>query len=132
LVKSFEENFERIYARAAKSPEHGYFITRAILTAIIPTMKPVLRVEELGEKEPPGKAYKGEREIYWNWKWHKATLWEMDLLKPGNLLEGPCIVEHPATTFLVPPGYRAFLDPRRIFWLIPPGKEIPKEAMRVR
>lgn len=132
LVKAFEENFERIYARAAKSPEHGYFITRAILTAIIPTIKPILKAEELGEKEPPKEAYKGEREIYWNWKWYKAILWEMDLLKPGNILEGPCIVEHPATTFVVPAGYKAFLDPRRIFWLMPATKEIPKEAIRVR
>jgi acetone carboxylase beta subunit len=56
----------------------------------------------------------------------------MDLLKPGNILEGPCIVEHPATTFVVPAGYKAFLDPRRIFWLMPVTKEIPKEAIRVR
>ena len=132
LVKAFEENFERIYARAAKSPEHGYFITRAILTAIIPTIKPLLKADGLGEKEPPKRAYKGEREIYWNWKWYKAGVWEMDLLKPGNILEGPCIIEHPATTFVVPPDYKTFFDPRRIFWLMPAAKEIPKEAMRVR
>jgi N-methylhydantoinase A/oxoprolinase/acetone carboxylase beta subunit len=41
----------------------------------------------------------------------------MDSLLPGNIVEGPAIIEHPATTFVVPPEYRARLDGYQIFWL---------------
>ena len=39
----------------------------------------------------------------------------MDLLEPGNTIDGPAVIEHPATTFLVPPGFKTRLDAHRIF-----------------
>ena len=41
----------------------------------------------------------------------------MDLLRPGNRIEGPAIVEHPATTLLVPPGMHAEMDEWSFIWL---------------
>jgi N-methylhydantoinase A len=43
-------------------------------------------------------------------QWHEAQLWEMDLLLPGNEVTGPAIVEHPATTLVIPPGDRVWVD----------------------
>ena len=34
----------------------------------------------------------------------------MDLLQPGHEVTGPAIVEHPATTLVVHPGDRVFVD----------------------
>jgi N-methylhydantoinase A len=34
----------------------------------------------------------------------------MDLLLPGNEVTGPAIVEHPATTLVIPPGDRVWVD----------------------
>ena len=38
------------------------------------------------------------------------TIYERDLLKAGNALEGPAIVEEPSTTTLVAPGQRLVVD----------------------
>ena len=39
----------------------------------------------------------------------------MDLLEPGNIVRGPAVVEAPATTLLLPPGFHTKLDAYRIF-----------------
>jgi N-methylhydantoinase A/oxoprolinase/acetone carboxylase beta subunit len=121
LCRKFDETFEKIYARGAKSPELGYEVTRAIVTGIYPTPKPRLPEFELKGREPEESAYKGMREVYWEGKWLEADLLEMDLVQPGNLVEGMAIIEAPATTFVIPPGYSTYLDRHRVFWLIPPG-----------
>jgi N-methylhydantoinase A/oxoprolinase/acetone carboxylase beta subunit len=41
----------------------------------------------------------------------------MGLLKAGNVIEGPAIIESPASTYVVPPNYSTKLDRRRVFWL---------------
>ena len=53
--------------------------------------------------------------MYWDKTWHEAFLWEMSKLDSGNLIQGPAIIEAPATTLVVPPGYRVKLDKHRIF-----------------
>ncbi|MFX1557587.1 MAG: hydantoinase/oxoprolinase family protein [Promethearchaeota archaeon] len=115
ITKNYDELFEEIYRRGTKSPELGYHITKAIGTGIVPVPKPKLPEHKQSDKKPDGEAFKGEREIFWGKGWHKATLWEMNLLKSGNLIEGPAVIEAPATTILLPPGYRVKLDKHRIF-----------------
>ncbi len=44
-------------------------------------------------------------------------IYEMSLLKPGNLIEDPAIIEAPAATYVVPPGFKTRLDNHRIFLL---------------
>ena len=39
----------------------------------------------------------------------------MSLLKAGNILDGPAVIEAPATTLVVPPDFRVKLDKHRIF-----------------
>ncbi len=41
----------------------------------------------------------------------------MEYLDEGNLLQGPAIVESPATTLVVPPEASVYLDEHRIFHL---------------
>lgn len=65
----------------------------------------------------PKEAYKGEREIYWDGKWYDAEIYEMGLLRAGNRIEGPAVIESPASTYVLPPGHSTKLDRRRIFWL---------------
>jgi N-methylhydantoinase A len=42
---------------------------------------------------------------------------ELDRLAPGDIVQGPAIVEHSATTFAIPPGRSAALDGHLIFHL---------------
>jgi len=117
LCESFDNLFERIYASAARSREFGYMITRAILTGYIALPKPKLLEEREETPTVPKEAYKGEREMYWEGKWYRASVYEMGLLKAGNVIEGPAIIESPASTYVVPPKYSTKLDRRRVFWL---------------
>ncbi len=58
----------------------------------------------------PAAAHKGVREAYIGGRWHKANLYEMDLLQPGHEVIGPAIIEHPATTLVVHPQDRVHVD----------------------
>jgi acetone carboxylase beta subunit len=116
LCESFDSLFEKIYASAARSREFGYTITRAILTGYISLPKPAF-LEEEETAAIPKEAYKGEREIYWDGKWYDAEIYEMGLLRAGNRIEGPAVIESPASTYVLPPGHSTKLDRRRIFWL---------------
>ncbi len=115
IKQRYDDLFEQIFKRGTKSPELGYHITKAVATGIVPVAKPKLPNYELAGKTPDNNASKGERDIYWNKDFHKAKLFEMSLLKSGNVVEGPVVIEAPATTLLVPPGYQVTLDKHRIF-----------------
>ncbi len=115
ITKRYNELFERVFRRGTSSPELGYHVTKAIGTGVLPVPKPRLTEhEEVGEK-PNDEALKESREIFWEKSWHDASIWEMSLLKSGNIVNGPAVIEAPATTLLVPPGYKVKLDKHRIF-----------------
>jgi acetone carboxylase beta subunit len=117
IINGFEALYEKVFARAAKFPEAGYLVTEAVLTATVDTIKPALPKSKIAAAKPDKGAEKGTRDVYWRGGWKPFRLYEMDLLKPGTVAEGPCIVEHPATTLVVPPDYRARMDEYRIFWM---------------
>ena len=115
ILQRYDDLFERIFRRGTKSPELGYHVTKAVGTGVIPVPKPKLPKYELGNKKPNGEASKGARETYWDGKWHESSIWEMKLLNSGNIIEGPAVIEAPATTLVVPPNYQVNLDKHRIF-----------------
>ena len=117
LAEAFDELYGKVYTQAARSSEFGYTITMATVRGITDIVKPRVPQEEEQGPVPPPKAYKGERKMYWKGLWVKAGIWEMPELRAGNVLEGPAIIEDPATTFIVPPGFKTFLDQHRIFHL---------------
>jgi acetone carboxylase beta subunit len=117
IIEIYETEFAQVFQRAAKSPEQGYMITMGVGTGVAPSPKPSIPEEPLGGETPPEAAAKGERPIYYDDDWHDASIWEMDEIEPGNVIEGPSVVEAPATTILVPPGFEAPLDEHRIYHL---------------
>ncbi len=117
VIDRYEAKFDQVFQRAAKSPENGYQLTMAIGVGVAPSAKPTIPDEPLQDETPPEDAHKGTRDIYWDDAWHAADLWHMRSIDPGNRIEGPAVVEAPATTILVPPGYEAPLDENRIYHL---------------
>jgi N-methylhydantoinase A/acetone carboxylase beta subunit len=115
LIAAFEDEYGKVYARSAKSPELGYLITYAIVTGAVEVEKPALPSEELAGPEPDGA--KGERLVWWRDDWVATTIYEQSDLRAGNIVRGPAIVESPADTLAVPPGRSARLDEHRIFHL---------------
>lgn len=117
IVSRFEELYSRVYSRSARSPELGYFLTRAIITGKVDVEKPVLIREKLKPQEPPEEAFKGTRKVNWKGRWIEAKTFEMERLQAGNIVGGLAIIESPSTTLVIPPGRRASLDQHRIFHL---------------
>jgi len=117
LIAAFEDLYERVYAGVAKHQRAGYWIMEIGLIATIPKVKPKLIKRPLEGENPPQEAVKGEREVYFDGTWHKAVIYDMDQIRPGNEIEGIAVAEAPATTFFIPPGRRARMDEWSLLWL---------------
>jgi len=117
LLDLFEDRYTKMFAKAAKYPKAGYAILQVALVASIETRKPEFPLFPLQGTTPPGAAYKGEREIYMNGKWSKARIFDMEAMEPGNVVDGLAVLEHPATTLLVPATRKARMDQRKFVWL---------------
>lgn len=84
------------------------------LTADVLTPKPRLPKYENAGAKPSSAAEKGARQVYWRGKRREFRIFEMDPLQAGNVIAGPAIVEHPATTLLIPPDHHVELDELRL------------------
>ncbi|MFC2027258.1 hydantoinase/oxoprolinase family protein [Chloroflexota bacterium] len=117
LTGAFEESYEKIYSGVAKHERAGFQIMELGLTATLPKVKPKLAKRPLEGAEPLKDAIKGEREVYYDGKWHTTTIYDMDRLKPGNEIDGIAVVEAPATTLFLPPGKHIRMDEWSLIWL---------------
>jgi N-methylhydantoinase A len=117
LITAWEALYERINSTVSKYAEAGYQIFELGLLARVEKIKPEFPEYDLSGAEPDESAYKGARQVFRDGSWQTAQLWEMDALRPGNVLEGLSIIEHPATTFVVPQGRRAEVDRWNFLWL---------------
>ncbi len=109
VIAEFEAVYAKVNHRVSRYGEAGFSITELGLIATADKVKPVLVKRPLG-KSDPAPAHKGVREAYVGGRWHKANLYEMDLLQPGHEVVGPAIIEHPATTLVVHPQDRVTID----------------------
>lgn len=100
VVDQFGTVYAKINHRVSRYGEAGFTVAELGVIATADKVKPSLVKRPLGG---PDQAYLGGR-------WHRAELFEMDLLMPGHEVTGPAIVEHPATTLVVHPGDRVFVD----------------------
>jgi N-methylhydantoinase A/acetone carboxylase beta subunit len=117
LVAVFEEAYGKLYARSARSPELGYLITQAIVLGSVPVEKPSLPALPDAGPQVAAEASKGARVVRWGAQTASTEILEQEQLRPGNVIEGPAIVEAPASTFAIAPGRRARLDQHLIYHL---------------
>ena len=62
------------------------------------------------EGRNPDKGLKSRRKVYWGDGFIETDIYEERLLKCGNVVSGPAIVESEETTILVPPGRKYTVD----------------------
>jgi len=117
LIGAFESLYEKIYAGVAKRQEAGYQILEVGLVVSVPKVKPKLVKHSLKSTHPVTEAVKGTREVFWDGAWQRATIYDMDAIRPGNEIKGFAIVEAPATTLVIPPGRIARMDEWKLLWL---------------
>ncbi|MGH7804629.1 MAG: hydantoinase/oxoprolinase family protein [Candidatus Binatia bacterium] len=117
LIAEWEDLYAKINSRVARYEKAGYQIFELGLLASVEKVKPRIARRPLGKAEPRADARKGTRNMYQKGRWLPASLWEMEMLEPGNKIAGPAIIEHPATTFVVPDGRRVEVDEWGFLWL---------------
>jgi N-methylhydantoinase A/oxoprolinase/acetone carboxylase beta subunit len=115
LIAAFEDAYAKVYASSARSPELGYLITQAIVLGSVAVEKPAL--PQLQEGRGQRADSKGSRPVWWRDSFVDTEILELESVGAGQVVEGPAVLESPATTFTVPPGRRARLDEHQIFHL---------------
>ncbi len=113
LCAAFEKEFSEAFSPFVVNPEGGVFIESFILKAIVPTKKIELPKMKLEGSDPSG-ARKGERAVFWpEAKAYRTTpIYAYESLRPGNVMEGPAVVEGEYTTLVVPSGMTFSVDER--------------------
>lgn len=109
IIAAFEDTYSKINHLVSRYGNVGYSVMEVGLTATVEKVKPTLLKRALGAADP-SSAHKGVRRVYMNGAWHEAQLYEMDDLQPGNHVNGPAIIEHPATTLVVHPNDHVTID----------------------
>jgi len=66
--------------------------------------------EHPSDGENPDGAFKENRSIYQVGKFRDVPVYNQELLKSGNVVNGPAFIESASTTILVPPGSRYSVD----------------------
>jgi acetone carboxylase beta subunit len=113
IIQAFEDTYTHIYPSGARFPEAGYQITEIYLEAVADRPKPIIHKYELEGKEPSKESIKGSRKAFFDGEWKEFTVYEQEMLKAGNRVDGPAIIEHTQTTTLIPPENYLELDENR-------------------
>jgi N-methylhydantoinase A/oxoprolinase/acetone carboxylase beta subunit len=113
VCDAFNKEFSEAFSPFVVNPEGGVFIESFILKAIVATKKVDLPEMPL-EGSDPGAARKGERPAYWPEAggFRTTPIFSNELLRPGNVVEGPAVIEGEYTTIVVPSPMRYRIDAR--------------------
>lgn len=114
VCELFEEAWAQKYSKASAYPEGGVEVTRFTLRASAPV--PEVRIIEhpMGGTVPPKRASKGNRSILWSRdRLIETPIYNWELLRCGNVLEGPVVIESPDTTYVIPEGKKLIIDKYR-------------------
>ena len=112
LCDNFNEAFARRYTPEATYPEGGIDVETFYLTAMVPQDHFNFVEHPLGSAEPDSQAVKETRPVYWGkyMDYHPTLIFDYTLLRPGNVIEGPAVIESIDTTYCIDPGYCFTLD----------------------
>ena len=110
VIATFRNIYKNINRSVSDYGQTSVSVMEMGMIASVEKIKPRLKKSKLGKSKPEERAYKGHREVYFNSKWEKTQLWEMDEILPGNEVRGPAIIEHPSTTLVIHPGNEVFMD----------------------
>lgn len=105
IYDQFEREFAQTFSRLVVNPAGGVYVDNFVLKAIIPTPKLSLPTHSL-EAPSPAHALRGTRLAYWPeyGDLRETKVYDGDALRPGNVVEGPGLVETAYTTIVIPPG----------------------------
>ena len=113
VCDAFNQEFSEAFSPFVVNPEGGVFIESFILKAIVFTKKVELPEMPLEGSNPAG-AKKGERTVFWPGAgdYRTTPIYTSESLRPGNVVEGPAVIEGQYTTIVVPEPLHYRVDAR--------------------
>jgi N-methylhydantoinase A len=113
-LSEFHDLHDQLYS--FKRPEHPSEVLNLRLDLIGVRDTARLRSEQFGE-EDPSPARKGSRQAYFEERegFVDTPVYDGDLVRPGQLIPGPAIIQEPDTTIVVRPGQEAMSDHYRTY-----------------
>ena len=106
-LSDFHALHERLYAHMDRAQPVELLTLRLELVGL--RERPRIP-EEPFEGEDAGHARKGERSVYFSARPTTVPVYDGPLLRPGNFMAGPAIIEQWGTTIVVYPGHEALID----------------------
>jgi len=110
VIESFHEKHRRMYGYCMRDEEVEFVNAR--IKAIGRITRPNIPKQPLQGAVPDENSILGFREVYFGREeeFHKTPIYVRERLKPGNMIEGPAIIEQYDTTTVIPPGWSAKVD----------------------
>jgi N-methylhydantoinase A len=110
VVRAFHALHRRQYG--FDQPGEAVEVVNLRVVATAPVEKPALVEEELDGPDSSA-AEIGTRRVFFDGVALLTALYERELLRPGNKLDGPAVVHQVDSTTVVPPGHVLKVDPYR-------------------
>jgi N-methylhydantoinase A/acetophenone carboxylase len=110
LRHAFEREYGDAYSPLGLNPEAGIEIHNFVLRGRVAQRRPELERHEF-VSEDPSPALVSTREAHWEDLGTVATpVYSQELIRCGNAIDGPAIIEAEDTTVVIEPGWRYTLD----------------------
>ena len=114
VVDAFERLYERQYGKGSGYRPAGIEFVTFRLTASGKMEKPVIAKEQEKASFKSSEALKGTRQVYFGPDdVQKTSIYEFERLLPGVFVEGPAIIETPATSIVIRAGHEGRMDQYR-------------------
>jgi N-methylhydantoinase A/acetophenone carboxylase len=114
IYQAFEDEFSQAFSPLVINRPGGVFLDNFVLKASVPVERSSVPEYPLSGPDPAA-AKKGTRAVYWpdTGGFADTPIFDFALLEPGNVIDGPAIIESPYTTIPVPPNRNFYIDSRK-------------------
>ena len=111
VYDEFEREFSESFSPLVVNRPGGVYLDSFVVKVTVPTEKPPLTRHPLG-KPDARHAMSGTRPAYWPElrDFTQTPVYSFEMLLPGNLVQGPAVIDAELTTVVVPPGQSFSID----------------------
>jgi N-methylhydantoinase A/acetophenone carboxylase len=103
ILDAHTDEYKVVYGAIAAFPEGGVEVDTLVLKATVPVEKHEFPAFSLGSPDPSA-ALKQRRRVWWESGPCETNVYERQLLRAGNVVQGPAVIEAEDTTYVLPAG----------------------------
>jgi N-methylhydantoinase A len=111
ISRLFDETYERLFGAGSGYPAAGRFLTSFVVAgrSKLPSFN-AADGNPASPQESAAHACTGEREAYFDGAFLPTQVYRYELLRDGDAVEGPAIVEAAEATVVIPPAASGAVD----------------------